>query len=147
MCLYRAYGQSVPVMRKFPLWAKSCRVDSSRNGFDCSAGQLSAGSKNRCHASVQDRIAWDYKGTKRWGEANLKRLCGNATDSDQPGVCFARVMHGNVSYGSGNRWRWQNAVDLCTGSRNAEKTVGCFEAAIRSKTPWKQAIANCRGRS
>ncbi len=151
VCLYLAYGRLVPVMRLFPAGALDCTANRVGRNFRCRmAAEFSSGTAakpgNACHASVQDRVAWDHEGSTRWAGANLERLCDGVTDSDQPGVCFERVMHGGVDFGGGTRWRWQNVVALCAGTRNAALTVGCFQVAIRNDRAWQDAIEQCRAR-
>ena len=95
-----------------------------------------------CRASTQNKIAWDYKGSKKWVKSNLDRLCKGAED-DEPAKCFKRVMHNKVNYGGGDQWKWQNAIDLCEGSPDADGTIRCFKKQIRSGKGWKAAIARC----
>lgn len=101
-----------------------------------------ASAEAQCKRATQNRIAWDYKGSKRWAEGNLNRLCKNSRNA-APAQCFRRVMHGKVNYGGGNKWKWENAIDLCEQSKNASKTIGCFKKNIREGKGWKQAIAKC----
>jgi beta-lactam-binding protein with PASTA domain len=100
-----------------------------------------------CYNAVQDKIAWDYKGSKRWNSNNINRLCKGATNSDQPARCFDQVMHGGVNWGGGTKWQWSNAIDLCEGSKNARATVKCFKKKIAQDKSWKTAIASCDERS
>ncbi|MFC3192710.1 hypothetical protein ACFODZ_00520 [Marinicella sediminis] len=98
---------------------------------------------NRCHNSLQNKVAWDYKGNKRWGTANMDRLCGT-TNSDQPAKCFNKVMHGNVNWGGGTQWQWENALKLCQGTLNANRTVVCFKKKIKEGSNWSSAISACK---
>jgi hypothetical protein len=97
----------------------------------------------RCYNAVQGKIAWDYKGSKRWNPDNINRLCKGATNTDQPARCFDQVMHGGVNWGGGTKWQWSNAIDLCEGSKNASATVQCFKSKIAQRKAWKTAIASC----
>lgn len=99
---------------------------------------------NQCHESVQGKIAWDYKGNKRWAPANLEKLCGNLNKTDQPGKCFHTIMHGGVNWGGGTQWQWKNALELCQGTFNANRTVSCFKNNIKSGKNWSSAIAACK---
>ncbi len=101
-------------------------------------------SGNRCHNSIQGKIAWDYKGNKRWGQANLDKLCGANNQTDQPGKCFNQVMHGGVNWGGGTQWQWKNALELCQNTLNANRTVVCFKKKISQGGNWSQAIAACK---
>jgi hypothetical protein len=98
---------------------------------------------NRCHDSLQNKVAWDYKGNKRWASGNMDRLCGT-TNSDQPAKCFNTIMHGNVNWGGGTQWQWENAVNLCAGSLNANRTVVCFKKQISEGKNWSAAINACK---
>ncbi len=150
-CLYEVYGKPVAVIRRPPEDAPNCMARAKGYSFVCSAGQNTADSAqasvNQCQNLVQDRIEWDYKGSKRWARSNLETLCKNAADSDQPGICFDRVMHGNLSHGGGTRWKWRYALQLCAGTRDAGSTIDCFSSAIDAETPWPQAIEACRADS
>jgi len=97
-----------------------------------------------CEAGVQDRVAWDYKGNKRWAQGNLDRLCKNASNAE-PAACFEKVMHGGINWGGGTQWQWQNAIDLCEQSPNAARTVACFQR--NQSKGWQQAIAACDERA
>lgn len=108
-----------------------------------SASQAEAKSSvERCKDTLQGKIAWDYKGSKRWSGSNLNRLCKEAVN-EQPAHCFKRVMHGNVNYGGGTRWQWKNAIDLCEQSTNAKRTISCFQKKIRSGVAWGKAVQQC----
>ncbi len=150
-CLYDVYGKPVAVIRRPPADAPNCMARAKGYSFVCSADQNTEAAAqppvDLCQNLVQDRIEWDYKGNKRWARSNLERLCKNASDSDQPGVCFDRVMHGNLSHGGGTRWKWRYALQLCAGSRDAGSTIDCFRGAIDDETPWPQAIEACRADS
>ena len=97
-----------------------------------------------CQASIQDQIEWDYEGSRRWAKSNLEKICKNAKYSLQPGVCFNRVMHGGIDHGSGTRWHWRPALNLCAGTQDANATIKCFSDAIEAHIPWPQAIEQCR---
>ncbi len=96
-----------------------------------------------CAAQVQGKIAWDYKGSKHWKQSNIDRLCFGAEHSTEPARCFNKVMHGGVNWGGGTRWQWQNAIDLCEASTNADATIGCFQREIKKGKSWKSAIKTC----
>ncbi len=96
-----------------------------------------------CAAQVQGKIAWDYKGSKRWRQDNIDRLCRGAERSTEPARCFNKVMHGGVNWGGGTRWQWKNAIDLCESSTNADATIGCFQRKIKKGKSWKAAIKTC----
>ena len=125
-----------------------CPGQSSGSNVNCEAASKVTGANELqgkiCQASIQNQIDWDYKGNNRWASSNLERICKNAKYSLQPGVCFQRVMHGNLSYGSGTRWRWQPALRLCAGTQDSNATIACFTRAISQQIKWPQAIEQCR---
>ncbi len=147
-CLYRANGKEIAIMRRPPASAMACQTRASGLSFTCKPPQRQAATSatpaTACRTSIQDRIAWDYQGRKRWASENLDRICENATDSEQPGVCFSRVMHGKVDHGGGTRWKWPHALKLCAGTHDAQATVFCFTRAISRQRPWREAIEQCR---
>jgi hypothetical protein len=98
---------------------------------------------NTCKKAVQGKIAWDYKGSKRWASGNITNLCAGAESSTEPAKCFNKVMHGNISWGSGNKWQWKNAINLCKGTVSANSTIGCFQKAIKTGESWQTAINRC----
>lgn len=150
-CRYRANGNEITVMRHPPKDAPSCRPRLSGFSFICRAEAVESAAGELqgkiCQASIQDQVEWDYKGSVRWARKNLESICNNANDSLQPGVCFNRVMHGNINHGNGTRWKWRYALRLCAGTRDANSTIGCFVEEINQQTPWPQAIDKCRASS
>jgi len=97
----------------------------------------------KCAQAVQGKIAWDYKGNKQWAPNNIKRLCKGAETSAEPAICFNRVMHGRINWGSSTKWQWKNAIDLCEGSKSSSRTISCFQREISRRTPWSTAIKKC----
>jgi hypothetical protein len=97
-----------------------------------------------CYELVQDKIAWNYSGDKRWSRPTVERLCAGTSRPREPGKCFNYAMHGELSWGGSTRWEWANAVALCEGTENAEETIGCFSAKIRGGTDWQRAIQACQ---
>lgn len=150
-CLYDVYGKPVAVIRRPPEDKPNCRARAEGYSFVCTAGEPVAAVNpvpgNSCQEMVQDRIEWDYKGSKRWAQSNLDKLCHDVRDSDQPGICFDRVMHDKVNHGKGTRWKWRYALRLCAGTRDADSTIDCFTTSIGNNTPWPEAIDLCRVKS
>ena len=103
----------------------------------------SSTAQSTCGSRIQGKIAWDYKGSKRWNVKNVARLCRGVENSGEPGKCFNRAMHGRINWGNGTRWRWENAVDLCERTANADATIGCFQGAVGRGMHWSKAIAAC----
>ncbi len=95
-----------------------------------------------CANALQGRIAWDYQNNTTWSPANIERLCAGSGD-DQPAQCFQRVLHGGIDFGGGVRWEWENAINLCQGTRNAAITVACFQGVVGTGRPWREAISTC----
>ena len=59
-------------------------------------------------------------------------------------ACYRQVMGGGVSWGGGTEWLPHNAHALCSGTGNARRTIGCFEAGVRAGQSWREAINACR---
>ena len=59
-------------------------------------------------------------------------------------ACYRQVMGGGVSWGGGTEWLPHNAHALCSGTGNARRTIGCFEAGVRAGQSWRDAINTCR---
>lgn len=104
------------------------------------------GPPDTCANYLQGRVAIDYSGNKRWSDAMLNRLCRGAQTSQQPGICFNMVMHGNVNWGGGTSWIPANVIDLCEGSLNANATVDCFRREVGRAGGWRQAVRRCETR-
>ena len=132
------YGKSGSIQRSAPK-GQTCRPLA--RGFECSTEHATAA--GACKAAVQDKIAWNYKGNKRWSPNNVSRLCRGAENSPEPARCFKRVMHGGINWGGGSRWKWKNAITLCAGSRKAASTIGCFKQGVRVGKSWKEAAEFC----
>lgn len=102
--------------------------------------------KNLCYNSVQNKVAWDYKGSKKWSPTNIERLCVGAENTSQPAQCFKKVMHGGVRWRrskGGTKWKWKNAIKLCKGTNDFRATVVCFQRTIRKEKSWPKAIRAC----
>lgn len=59
-------------------------------------------------------------------------------------ACYRQLMQGSVSWGGGNAWLPHNAYALCARTRNARRTIGCFQAGVRAGRPWREALNMCR---
>lgn len=97
-----------------------------------------------CYELVQDRIAWDYEGNRRWTKENVERLCAGSSRPREPGRCFQQVMHEGVEWGRGTRWEWEHALALCAGTDDARETIHCFSSKVHKGTSWDQAIEGCK---
>jgi uncharacterized glyoxalase superfamily protein PhnB len=59
-------------------------------------------------------------------------------------ACYRQLMRGGVNWGGGTEWLPYNAHALCSGTGNARRTIGCFEAGVRAGQSWRDAINTCR---
>ena len=41
--------------------------------------------------------------------------------------------------------KWENALNLCKGTANANNTISCFQGKIAGGVAWQQAIPQCNG--
>lgn len=121
--------------------AKPANLPAAKGGGAAVASSGGAGSS--CAAAVQGKIAWDYAGSKNWQPGNIAKLCGNV-QTDEPARCFATAMHGGINWGGGTQWKWENALDLCARSPNANVTLHCFKTGISFKLPWPTVLQKCR---
>jgi len=110
-------------------------------------GSGQKGSDFACARAIQNKIAWDYKGSKKWDEESIKQLCGSQTRSVEPARCFQKVMFGGINRGRGTRWKWQDAIDLCEGASKASARIDCFKRALPRLRSQRAAIAACDERS
>lgn len=102
--------------------------------------------QSACAAALDNKIAWDYKGNKRWNPANIRSLCGNSQTA-APAVCFKKAMHGGVNWGGGTKWKYQNAMNLCRNATNPSRTITCFRNIVRdSRYNWQDAIKRCKAK-
>jgi hypothetical protein len=153
-----------PAAERFPSPLCTDGIDNDGNGrcdhaepaCSSSSGQVDPGNKqlppgivavspdpNTCRNAVDGRIAWDYNGSKSWAAPNLARLCRGAETTREPARCFEHVMHGGINLGKGTIWTWQNALALCAGTLDADRTTQCFEKQIGAGTQTSRAIDAC----
>ena len=52
-------------------------------------------------------------------------------------------MRGDIDWGGGTKWEWENAVALCQGSKSHKQTVECFIHRRQAGVNWKEAINIC----
>jgi hypothetical protein len=95
-----------------------------------------------CRDAVQGKIPWNVEGDTRWAPANVDRLCRGGV-GDEPARCMVTLMRGQVNWGGGTRWEWENAVNLCHGAQDAKANISCFEGEIQSGIGWRDAISHC----
>jgi len=143
--LIRSYYGGGKLDMKFEQSQKKLIINTVTLLFLLAGGNVLAAttvSATACFQSVQGKIAWDYKGNKRWSPSDINRLCRGAERSREPAACFNRVMHGRVNYGGGTKWQWKNALNLCKGSKNANATISCFKSRVQ-RGGWQPAIKTC----
>ena len=97
-----------------------------------------------CFDLVQNKIEWNYVGSKTWDPPNIQNLCRGTTKSTEPPDCFQRVMHTGINWGGGIQWDWTEASALCAGTDDANATISCFKARIAQKVPKQAAIGECK---
>lgn len=97
-----------------------------------------------CASSVQGTVPASPGGSKNWDALKLSQLCRNAERSLEPGRCYAALMRGNVSWGANTRWNPHNALQLCAGSLDSNRTISCFTDNLNSGRDWQKAIAVCK---
>ncbi len=139
-------GKSGQPLHRFEPGKQNYRLNATRTAITTVNRTIPAVVKprtDRCHDSLQNKVAWDYKGNKRWAKANIDQLCGNNT-TDQPAKCFNTVMHGGVNWGGGTQWQWKNAAKLCSNTLNANRTVVCFKNKLKNGNNWSSAISACK---
>lgn len=98
-----------------------------------------------CHKAVQGKIAWNYAGSTKWSDANIKALCVSATDA-KPAECFNMALHGGVTRGDDSKWTWQDGIALCKGARNPTARISCFENATVLGAKPDAAIKACQNK-
>ncbi|MEM7077160.1 MAG: PASTA domain-containing protein [Pseudomonadota bacterium] len=108
------------------------------------ATQPPANPNKTCFNAVQNKVAWNKQGNKRWSNSNVYNLCKGAETSVEPAVCFKRVMQGGAKRKDGKVWEWRSASALCKGTRNANKTLSCFTRFQRiGAFTYQHAILRC----
>jgi hypothetical protein len=95
-----------------------------------------------CRFALEGRIPWNAAGDTRWAPVNVMRLCQGGF-GEEPARCFERLIRGQVNWGGGTNWEWENGVNLCHGTQDARATIACFEGQIRAGINWKAAIPSC----
>jgi uncharacterized protein YecT (DUF1311 family) len=101
---------------------------------------------SNCHDAVQGKIAWDYRGSKRWQDNNVQKLCAGVGESTEPARCFETAMHGDVDRGDGSPWTWKHAIELCSGTPDSDETLECFQRELSEGRRWPEAIGSCKSK-
>ena len=98
-----------------------------------------------CFALVQDKIAWNYTGTKHWSNKSITNLCKGTTQATQPPNCFSRAMfNGNQwSKNASHQMTWTLASQLCAGTNNSNQKINCLKQKIDQNKSLAAAVSNC----
>lgn len=77
----------------------------------------------------------------------VRSLCRGISNPQEPSKCVERVVpRRGIPVPGRPRLTLPQAVSLCAGTNDADKTVSCFQARIAKKVPTAQAITACRPR-
>lgn len=99
---------------------------------------------DRCKQLVQGSIAWSTRGFKTWQPAVLDELCGDTRAPEQPGLCFARALSGEIAEDAKGASKWAYAVQLCAGTSNADLRLDCYEREQAAGKGSRAAIRACK---
>jgi len=97
-----------------------------------------------CRRFVQGNIPWSADGNTTWQAAVLDKLCENTTAPQQPGLCFSRAMHGGLDMGEHGLSKWAFAVELCSGTSDADERIDCFQRERSAGKEGQAAISACK---
>ena len=121
---------------------KSLHVNSNSSS---TVTQSSGGVEQECYDLVQDRIAWNTQGNRRWTASSVKTLCRGTTVATAPPRCFDRALHApQVWRTSANQTlNWSLASALCAGTSDANRTLNCFKQRMRASNDINGGIKFC----
>ncbi|MGY6215077.1 hypothetical protein ACW73L_07945 [Methylolobus aquaticus] len=112
---------------------------------------LAGDHETQCFNEIQGKIAWDGDKRMNWDPDNVKQLCRGTNMPAEPGKCFLAVSSGHakgqVSWGPGTQWEWRNIINLCAGTNDGMKTVGCFNNGVKTGADWRDVILTCQRNS
>lgn len=63
--------------------------------------------------------------------------------AEQVAECKSTLQSGKISWGGGSNWASDNIDNLCNGTKNAKKTIACFQSQVES-LGWAAAIDKCK---
>lgn len=130
-----ALGVATPIFLSLLLASSSAHAQYGHHGDH--------GDIMQCRNALEGRVAWNPQNNDtHWSQDSVERLCRGGA-RDEPARCFERLMRGNVNWGGGTNWQFDNAVNLCHATEDHRATIACFEGQIRGKIAWQTAIANC----
>jgi hypothetical protein len=58
-------------------------------------------------------------------------------------LCKSTLRSGKISWGGGTKWAPGDIDALCNGTKDAKKTINCFQSNVEA-LGWKKAIEKCR---
>lgn len=98
-----------------------------------------------CFALVQDKMAWNYTGTKHWSSNSIINLCKGTTQPTQPPNCFSRAMFNGNQWGrqASHKMTWTLASRLCAGTNNSNQKISCLKQKIGQNKSLAAAISSC----
>lgn len=98
-----------------------------------------------CYNRVQNKIAWNYTGSKRWSDSNVKNLCRGTKNGAAPATCFYNAMFRGARWGkkSSHTMNWVLATQLCKGTNNANQQINCLKSRIASNLSVQKAVSAC----
>ena len=115
---------------------------ASSNG----SGQTSA--ERECYNRVQNKIAWNTQGNKRWTDASIKSLCKGTSVPAAPPQCFSTAMYRGVTWGQRpqHKMNWSLASQLCGGTNNAQTPINCLKTKVGQNWNLAKAVNACDGK-
>ena len=98
-----------------------------------------------CFDRVQDKIAWNSAGSKRWNPKNIHKLCDGATVAAAPPSCFFSAMFRGSAWGKkpGHKMNWLLATQLCAKTKQVNSPILCLKSRLSANYSLKSAVNAC----
>ena len=84
------------------------------------------------------------------GRSPTEAQAGTKPDADSPNkseseveLCKTILQSGRISWGGGTAWAPVNIDRLCSGTKDAKKTIECFQSNVEA-AGWDKAIEMCK---
>ena len=120
---------------------ESARRDAARRD----RVSASTDAERACHDVMRRMLAGDA-GRSPWRDPDrVSALCAGTRAGEQPGLCIETVMRGRVLTPETRRRMGDEALALCSGSSDASRTVGCYQALRRGDVSHELAVEACSG--